>query len=280
MLDDQIDVEKTLHHYVICDVCQKGIRGLRFKCMQCDDYDLCSDCMMLGNHHEHYLVRIVHPVNWSNRNGRRLAHHMRKWAKHCKDDGKCPHKSNKRGGCPMFNSTSGKVGFFDPSVVNSLADFVTGMYAAPDDHEQKRSKEQHRDPSAEAATEATEDPQEATKHSFSQLLKIVEDNLSNISQFLDPLGINVTVMIDKDSARNKPAGAKASPQKPENRASTSEDSAKKFPGEGKKLRGETASTSEKTAAPSTSSASSPQKEPAATSAEQASEAEDDIAATG
>jgi sequestosome 1 len=143
-----------------------------------------------------------------------------------------------------------------------------------DDHEQKRSKEQHREPSAEAATEATEDPQEATKHSFSQLLKIVEDNLSNISQFLDPLGINVTVMTDKDSARNKPAGAKASPQKPENRPSTSEDSAKKFPGEGKKLRGETASTSEKTAAPSTSDASSPQKEPTATSAEQASEAEE------
>ncbi|KMQ83743.1 sequestosome-1 [Lasius niger] len=199
--------------------------------------------MLLGNHHEHYLVRIVYPVDWSNRNGRRLAHHLRKWAKHCKDDeGKCPHKSNKRGGCPMFNSTSGKVGLFDQSVVNSLVDFVTGMYAAPHDQEQKRSKEQHRDPSAEAATEATEDPQEATKHSFSQLLKIVEDNLSNISQFLDPLGINVTVMIDKDSARNKPAGAKASPQKPENRASTSEDSAKKFPGEGKKLRGETAST--------------------------------------
>ncbi|XP_050450467.1 sequestosome-1 isoform X2 [Cataglyphis hispanica] len=255
---DQLDppnIEKILHPGVICDGCEKDIRGFRFKCMQCPDYDLCNECMTLGKHYDHYLIRMTHPVDWSSRDSRRLAHNMRKFVKkvqHNKDDERrCPHRSSKRGSCPMFNATS------------------------DESHEQKRSKEQHREPSAEAATEATEDPQEATRHSFSQLLKIVEDNLSNISQFLDPLGINVTVMTDKDSTRNKPTGIKTSTQKPENGASSSEDSAKKFPGEGKKLNSETPSTTGEKTVPSTNTdATSAQKEPTTTCAEQAAEAEE------
>ncbi|KAM0735652.1 Sequestosome-1 [Formica fusca] len=250
------NIEKILHPGVICDVCEKNIHGFRFKCMQCSDYDLCNECMTLGNHHDHYLIRMTQPINWSSRDGRRLAHNMRKFlkktAQHKDDERRCPHRSSsKRGGCPMFNTTS------------------------DESHEQKRTKEQHRDPSAEAATEATEDSQEATRHSFSQLLKIVEDNLSNISQFLDPLGINVTVMTDKDSTKNKPTEAKTSTQKPENGASSSEDSTKKFPGEGKKLHSETASTTgEKTASSTSTDVTSAQKKPTATCAEQAAEAEE------
>lgn len=278
---DMTNIEKILHPGVICDVCEKSIHGFRFKCMQCVDYDLCSDCMMMGNHHDHYLVRMTEPIDWSSRDGRRLFHHMRKFIKktqHNKDDErKWAHRNGKRSGCP-FNATSGKVGPFDPSVINSLADFVIDMCAAPSDEnqEQKRSKEQHRDPSAEAATEATEDSQEATRHSFSQLLKIVEDNLSNISQFLDPLGINVTVMTDKDSPKNKSTEAKINTQKPETNSSpsTSEDSAKKFPGEGKKLHDETTNIVSEKAVPS-SDTTSTQKEPtAACATEQAAEAEE------
>ncbi|XP_070151334.1 sequestosome-1 isoform X2 [Polyergus mexicanus] len=249
------NIEKILHPGIICDVCEKNIHGFRFKCMQCSDYDLCNECMTLGNHYDHYLIRMTQPINWSSRDGRRLAHNMRKFlkktAQHKHDEHRCLHRSTKRGGCPMFNTTS------------------------DENHEQKRSNEQHRDPSAEAATEATEDSQEASRHSFSQLLKIVEDNLSNISQFLDPLGINVTVMTDKDSTRNKPTEAKTSTQKPENGASSSEDSTKKFPGEGKKLHTETASTTGEKTAPSTSTdVTSAQKKSTATCAEQAAEAEE------
>lgn len=283
---DMSKIEKILHPGVVCDVCDKDIRGFRFKCMECPDYDLCADCMTIGNHPEHYMVRMTQPIEWSSYHGRRLAHHVRKFVKkaaqHCKEDERrCPHK-NKRSGCPVF-SADGKFGPFDPSVVNLLENFIIGIRTAPSDesHEQKKTKEQHREPSAEAATEATEDPQqEATRHSFSQLLKIVEDN---ISQFLDPLGINVTVMADSDSAK-KPVDntqTKTSTQKPESRASTSsEDSVKKFPGEGKKLRDDPVSTA---AAPSTDNASL-QKESAAvaaavkvaaaTTAEQAAEAEE------
>lgn len=295
---DPIDIskiEKILHPGVVCDVCDKNIRGFRFKCMQCRDYDLCAECMTLGHHSQHYMVRMTQPIEWSSYHGRRLAHHMRKFVKkaahHCKEDERrCPH-SGKRGGCPVF-SADGKFGPFDPSIINSLENFIIDICAGPSDEsqEQKRTKEQHREPSAEAATEATEDPQqEAARHSFSQLLKIVEDNISNISQFLDPLGINVTVMADNDSAKNKPADnaqTKTGAQKPEARASTSsEDSAKKFPGEGKKLRDDPVSTAgpstdnissqkDSAATAAATAAATPATTAAATSTEQAAEAEE------
>ncbi|XP_018048906.1 PREDICTED: sequestosome-1 isoform X2 [Atta colombica] len=270
---DMSKIEKIQHPGVICDVCDKAICGFRFKCMQCADYDLCIDCMTLGNHTEHYMVRMTQPIVWSSYHARRLAHHVRKFVKkaayHCKEDErKCneSHKNknkNKRSSCPVFNTDD--------------------ICAGPSDEnqERKRTKEQYREPSAEAATEATEDSQqEATRHSFSQLLKIVEDNISNISQFLDPLGINVTVMADNDSSNKKSADStqKVNTQKPEARAS-SEDSAKKFPGEGKKLRNDpintVAASLENAQKDSTAAAVvSPTTSATATSAEQAAEAEE------
>ncbi|EGI63141.1 Sequestosome-1 [Acromyrmex echinatior] len=207
---DMSKIEKIQHPGVICDVCDKAICGFRFKCMQCADYDLCIDCMTLGNHTEHYMVRMTQPIVWSSYHARRLAHHVRKFVKkaahHCKEDErKCneSHKNkNKRGSCPVFNAD-------------------------------------------------------------------------------DPLGINVTVMADNDSSNKKSADStqKTNTQKPETRASTSEDSAKKFPGEGKKLRNDPINTA---AAPldnaqkdSTAAAVAPPTTPATvTSAEQAAEAEE------
>lgn len=264
---DMSKIGKILHPGVICDICDNAIYGFRFKCMQCADYDLCTECMSQGNHPEHYMVRMTEPVEWSGHHGRRLAHHVRRFLKrttqHNKDEEqKCSYKSNKQYACPMSHKSS------------------------DESHKQKRTKDQHREPSAEAATEATEDTQQETRQpSFLQLLKIVEDNISNISQFLDPLGINLPIVTpllnDVDPKRNKPNNdtqAKASEQKPEDNASApSEESAKKFPGEGKKLRDDVVGTTDDKPSVSKPATSPTQKEataPVSTSAEQASEAEE------
>ncbi|XP_032670172.1 sequestosome-1 isoform X2 [Odontomachus brunneus] len=219
--------DRELHPGVVCDVCENSIRGMRFKCMQCPDYDLCTSCMTMGYHPEHFMVRMTEPVVWSSYYGRRLAHHMRKFMKKTnnishndkdKDDEtrRCPYKSGsgnssggggKRGGCRGLN--------------------MTGEETC---HEQKRFKEQQRDPSTEAATEATEDPQQT--NSLTQLLKMFEKNLSHISQFLDPLGINIVVTSDNDNSASKPAANGTPTTEP----STPSQSDTKFPGEGKKLR--------------------------------------------
>lgn len=272
-LPDMTKAGKCLHPGIICDVCDKNIYGFRFKCMQCSDYDLCTECIALGYHPEHYMVRMTEPLELSSYDIRRLAHHMRKFtgamkkasgSSHGKDDEtrRCPYRSSgKRSSCPAFSAASGKV-HFDPSVINSLANLVKSVCVLFEEpcQEQKKSRNQRRDPSTEAATEATEDSQqEATRHSFTQLLKIFEDNISNISQFLDPLGINVVVTADNDddSAKNdKPTADKAQTEANDNAPSTSE-TAKKFPGEGKRLCDD--STTEKATVNDEASSTPPKK---------------------
>jgi hypothetical protein len=53
--------ECEIHPNVICDGCEKPLVGRRFKCLVCDDYDLCSVCESAGFHPEHNMVRVVRP---------------------------------------------------------------------------------------------------------------------------------------------------------------------------------------------------------------------------
>ncbi|KAL1740773.1 hypothetical protein HDZ31DRAFT_46846 [Schizophyllum fasciatum] len=43
----------VVHDGVICDKCNKTIEGVRRKCLDCQDYDLCTDCMTNGAAEEH-----------------------------------------------------------------------------------------------------------------------------------------------------------------------------------------------------------------------------------
>ena len=41
----------VLHTDVVCDSCREnGIQGMRWKCMKCYDFDLCTVCYMAGKH--------------------------------------------------------------------------------------------------------------------------------------------------------------------------------------------------------------------------------------
>jgi hypothetical protein len=55
--------ENQSHHPdVVCDGCQSGIWGPRYKCKTCPDYDLCSTCKEKGIHTEHEFTKIEKPV--------------------------------------------------------------------------------------------------------------------------------------------------------------------------------------------------------------------------
>lgn len=77
------------HPHVICDGCEQGITGSRFKCVECPDFDLCGACEATGMHAEHYLLRIRIPnvglstsVHWEG--GDRRWHGLgRRYGRHC-----------------------------------------------------------------------------------------------------------------------------------------------------------------------------------------------------
>ena len=51
-----------VHHGVTCDSCEKApIHGYRYKCVVCDDYDLCGACEAAGRHPGHNMMRITAP---------------------------------------------------------------------------------------------------------------------------------------------------------------------------------------------------------------------------
>merc|ERR1712018_572665 len=49
------------HFGVTCDSCDGSIRGFRYKCMVCPDYDLCGSCESKGIHPGHNMIRIASP---------------------------------------------------------------------------------------------------------------------------------------------------------------------------------------------------------------------------
>jgi len=56
--------EVVVHHGVTCDGCDMAnISGPRYKCVVCDDYDLCGGCEAAGRHPGHNMMKMTTPGN-------------------------------------------------------------------------------------------------------------------------------------------------------------------------------------------------------------------------
>lgn len=47
---------KVVHENIVCDICKNEIIGARYKCLICDDYDLCNSCVQLECHSDHEMI--------------------------------------------------------------------------------------------------------------------------------------------------------------------------------------------------------------------------------
>uniref|UniRef100_A0A8D8AI84 Protein ref(2)P n=1 Tax=Culex pipiens TaxID=7175 RepID=A0A8D8AI84_CULPI len=68
-----------IHTNIVCDVCDETIRGHRYKCLQCFNYDLCMRCEAKFRHKDHLAVRIPTPEQ-GQRSGFRLFERLRNYA--------------------------------------------------------------------------------------------------------------------------------------------------------------------------------------------------------
>ena len=58
-LDQNDEQEEKIHQGIYCDGCgMNPIRGPRFKCLDCPDYDICEDCYNNETHKEHKMKRL------------------------------------------------------------------------------------------------------------------------------------------------------------------------------------------------------------------------------
>ena len=55
-----------IHWGVTCDGCQHRVKGFRYKCLQCADYDLCGKCETKGFHPGHPMIRVSGPLVCTN----------------------------------------------------------------------------------------------------------------------------------------------------------------------------------------------------------------------
>ena len=56
------NVKGDIHYGVTCDACEGAIRGNRYKCLACPDFDLCLGCEMAGKHNNHKMIRLAKPL--------------------------------------------------------------------------------------------------------------------------------------------------------------------------------------------------------------------------
>ncbi|KAK8085251.1 zz type zinc finger domain-containing protein [Apiospora hydei] len=67
---------RNVVHNAICDGCDKYVRGVRHKCLDCPDWDYCSECVQNTSfiHPNHRFVELYEPVS-ERRNVSRAVHH-------------------------------------------------------------------------------------------------------------------------------------------------------------------------------------------------------------
>jgi len=62
--EDVSSKESQIHSGIVCDACEKTpIVGHRYKCIVCDDFDLCGSCEVAGRHPGHNMIRISNQEN-------------------------------------------------------------------------------------------------------------------------------------------------------------------------------------------------------------------------
>lgn len=74
--------DTMLHPDIACDSCDHPLKGFRYKCLVCDDYELCSDCERSQTHSDHPMIRIPKPLTPDTSYGKQFTKDIPKISQH------------------------------------------------------------------------------------------------------------------------------------------------------------------------------------------------------
>uniref|UniRef100_A0A646QCX9 Sequestosome-1 n=1 Tax=Hemiscolopendra marginata TaxID=943146 RepID=A0A646QCX9_9MYRI len=176
-----------LHQGVSCDGCDGEVCGMRYKCLQCVDYDLCSACENKSTHPEHLMIRIPSSSKFGGfpgfpfwmHGGHKGRHggcgwrRMHRFHQHHKDN------ASQQSGAQAFHP-----GEFLERLWNVVGSFVP--QAGPRVNPQASSENQNANSSAPPTVD--------------EYLQSVGES---VAAMLDPLGIDVTVDVEHNGERKR-----------------------------------------------------------------------------
>ncbi|XP_076760624.1 refractory to sigma P [Xylocopa sonorina] len=198
--------EHVVHIGITCDGCNAyDITGFRYKCIECEDYDLCSQCEAKGEHPHHHMIRM--PQQFIGHRNKSFFHHLRKGLK--KNN---LHSNRKHGSCDYtFQGISPWI----ESSIPFLNDFITTLLFEKECHEGPNSSEVKLN--------------RKVKHKFKIFFRVYQISRENISITIDTNNLNIC-QAHKNGKRDEPMDTEPMD------THVDEDASRKFPGEGRKLQ--------------------------------------------
>lgn len=190
------------HHIgVVCDGCGCGIYGIRFKCLVCPDYDLCSSCEKQGKHVDHNMVTINKPHTYYpwGFHGRRFGGPWQGRGGHCGGRG------GGRSGAPWMSP------YFLQHLLGGGQFGQGGVPQGCCGQQPPQEKSQPQAKPEEMETEQNGSGEDAQLEQ-EQRQSYLQDVGEAVSSFLRPFGVKVDVgVVDEDKTKKEGTDAKPTP---------------------------------------------------------------------
>lgn len=204
--------ETVIHPGIGCDNCNRDVLGYRYKCIQCEDYDLCAQCEAKGLHPHHYMIRMPQPLQWYHSQG--LIYCLRKFLK------KSNIHSDKKHGSNEHSRRKKKCHEFalNYNVLPWLEAFMPYLNSFIEPKDEPCP--------SDSAGPSKETPKQKDEQNSKAYVRVYQTDSDDL---------DVVIEVDSDKPLDCSAHSTEKRQESKEDASSNKNDSNKFPGEGRKL---------------------------------------------
>ena len=204
--------ETVIHPGICCDNCNGDVLGYRYKCIQCEDYDLCAQCEAKGLHPHHYMIRMPQPLQWYHSQG--LIYCLRKFLR------KSNIHSNKKHGSNEHSRRKKKCHEFALNYnvlpwLEAFVPYLNSFIETPDEP-----------CPSDSAGPSQETPKQKDEQNSKAYVRVYQTDSDDL---------DVVIEVDSDKPLDCSAHNTEKRQEFKEDVSTNKNDSNKFPGEGRKL---------------------------------------------